>query len=90
MNIKVESYKELCVVYFPGELDSNLGLKVKSSSPYKKTIIVCYANGYNGYFVAKDEYGKTFETYVSNAPYGKAEEIADSIIACICKSNDKL
>lgn len=90
VNMKVEIYGELCIVYFPGELDSNLGLKIKNTSPYKNTIIACYANGYNGYFVAKDEYGKTFETYVSNAPCGKAEEIVDNIIDTILKSKDKL
>lgn len=86
VNTKIEMYDDVCIVYFPGELDSNLGLKIKRMSPCKITIICCYANGYNSYFVAKDEYGTTFESYVSNTPYGETEKIVDNIIDRI---NDK-
>lgn len=37
------------IVGLPGEIYSDIGLKIKASSPFANTIVVEIANGYNGY-----------------------------------------
>jgi len=37
------------VVGLPGEIYSDIGLKIKGASPFANTVIVEIANGYNGY-----------------------------------------
>lgn len=37
------------IVGLPGEIYSDIGLKIKANSPYANTIVVEIANGYNGY-----------------------------------------
>lgn len=37
------------IVALPGEIYSDIGLKIKANSPYANTIVVEIANGYNGY-----------------------------------------
>ena len=37
------------IVGLPGEIYSDIGLRIKTSSPFANTIVVEIANGYNGY-----------------------------------------
>ena len=37
------------IVGLPGEIYSDIGLKIKANSPFANTIVVEIANGYNGY-----------------------------------------
>lgn len=64
------------IVGLPGEIYSDIGLKIKGSSPFANTIVVEIANGYNGY-VSPDliQFSRCYEGRYSNVSYtGKGTE----------------
>lgn len=67
------------IIFFPGELVTALGDKIRNSVE-KKVIFCCYANDYWQYFVAKEEYGKYFETANSICPKGMADQFVEMMI----------
>lgn len=72
---------EMRIITIPGELTTALGLKLKEESPKKVNIISCYSNDYLSYLVDKNNYGLYFESFVSDIPYGKADELIETIIS---------
>jgi len=66
-------------VTIPGEIVYNLG-KVLRSKDKKPMFINAYANEFNGYAVDKEQYGKYYESNVSNYPIGKADEMIEEVI----------
>ncbi|XOQ14306.1 MAG: Ceramidase-alk domain-containing protein [Shouchella clausii] len=66
-------------VTIPGEIVYNLG-KVLRSKDEKPMFINAYTNEFNGYAVDKEQYGKYYESIVSNYPIGKADEMIEGVI----------
>ena len=58
------------IVGLPGEIYSDIGLKIKANSPFANTIIVEIVNGYNGY-VSTDliQFSRCYEGRYSNVAY---------------------
>ncbi|KAA8745359.1 hypothetical protein [Paenibacillus sp. UASWS1643] len=65
-------------VTIPGELVYNLGLLLRSKDN-KPMFINAYVNEFNGYAVDREQYGKFYETSMSNYPVGKADEMVEGI-----------
>lgn len=68
----------LVLVTFPGELASELGMRVKAAFGGRSALVVGYANDYCGYFVPAHVYGGTsYESYVTWMPQGWTETMLD-------------
>jgi len=76
---KVIQLGDLTLVVFPGELASVFHRKLEAdcSTPY--FLIIGYANDFQMYFIEEEEYGKHFETIVSDLPKGESEKIVKQI-----------
>lgn len=61
---------------FPGELGSSFGKELKQHYA-KLAIIAGYTNGYYEYFMAKEEYGLSFETIGCKIPKGEPEKLIE-------------
>lgn len=79
LKAKIVELNDLFLVYFPGELVTSFGNKIRNSVN-KRVILICYANDYWQYFVPEEEYGKYFETANSILPKGMADRFVDRII----------
>ena len=66
-------------VTFPGELVFNLG-KLLRSKDEKPMFINAYTNAFNGYAVDKQQYGKYYESKMTNFPLGLADKLILEII----------
>ncbi|ANU46153.1 alkaline ceramidase [Enterocloster clostridioformis] len=64
---------------FPGELGAPHGKALKRSSG-KPALVAGYANGFHYYFLAKEDYGISFETIGNPVPAGEAEKIVEKLI----------
>lgn len=64
---------------FPGELAGSHGKKLKASSG-KPALVAGYANGFHYYFLAKEDYGISFETIGNPVPAGEPEKIVEKMI----------
>lgn len=65
---------------FPGELASELGAYIKGSfeGTGRRSVVIGYANDYQGYFVAAHTYGGTsYESYVTQMPKGWTEKMLE-------------
>ena len=58
------------IVGLPGEIYSDIGLKIKANSPFANTIVTEIVNGYNGY-VSPDiiQFSRCYEGRYSNVAY---------------------
>lgn len=65
---------------FPGELGSAFGIQLKAAFPDRPVIVAGYSNGFHYYFLAKEDYGKSFETIGNPVPPGTAEDITRKFI----------
>ena len=69
---------EVVLVTFPGELASELGIRVKSMFHGRVPEIIGYANDYQGYFVPECDFGGTsYESYVTKMPKGWIEDVLE-------------
>lgn len=75
----VIEYDDFRIVTIPGELVYELGYRLRSVDQ-KPMFIIAYTNDFNGYAVDDEEYGKYFETFMSEYPYGKADQMIDETI----------
>jgi len=66
-------------VTIPGELVYNLGNVLRSESD-KPMFINAYTNGFSGYAVDMEQYGKYYESNMTNYPFGKADEMIEGVI----------
>jgi hypothetical protein len=64
---------------FPGELGAPHGKKLKGTSS-KPALVAGYANGFHYYFLAKEDYGLSFETIGNPVPAGEAEKIVEKMV----------
>jgi len=80
LNSYIYTLGDIRIVTIPGELTAELGSRIKERSNKKCTIISCYTNDYVSYLVPRNDYGKYFETFMSESPFGKADEFIDKII----------
>lgn len=72
-------FDHLRVIMIPGEIVYNLAHKLRHYHD-KEILIFSYANEFNGYAVDIDEYGKYFETFMSQYPKGMADKMIDETI----------
>lgn len=64
---------------FPGELGAPHGKKLKAASG-KPALVAGYANGFHYYFLAKEDYGISFDTIGNPVPAGEPEKIVEKMI----------
>lgn len=64
---------------FPGELASKFGIRLRETTK-KVAIIAGYSNGFHYYFLAKEDYGISFETVGNPVPPGEPEKIVEKFI----------
>lgn len=65
-------------VTFPGELASDLGMRVKAAFGARPAMVIGYANDYQGYFVPEKDFdGTSYEAYVTKTPRGGIEKVLD-------------
>lgn len=74
----VIKFGDLCLVVFPGELDSAFGKSLKEVAS-GLALIAGYTNGYLGYFMPAEEYGLSFETIGNLVPKGEPERVVDRL-----------
>ena len=66
--------EDLAVVAIPCEVFAEIGLEIKEKSPAKGTIVVCLANGYNGYLPSPEQHQLGgYETWRSGWSYLEEE-----------------
>lgn len=64
---------------FPGELGAPHGKRLKGTSQ-KPALVAGYANGFHYYFLAKEDYGLSFETIGNPVPAGEPEKIVEKLV----------
>jgi len=65
---------DTAMVALPGEALVNLGLAIKKSSPFPKTFILGYGNGYLGYIASEEDFKlEGYETRLARWSFLKAE-----------------
>lgn len=77
------SLGNVIVVSLPGDVCSELGLRVKRAIPHHEVILIGYANAYCNYLVPAEDYGKYFETYNARTAKGVADSFIQEIIDTI-------
>ena len=65
---------------FPGELGSKFGIQLREETKGKTVLVAGYANGFNYYFLNKEEYGLSFETIGNPVPPGEPECIVKKML----------
>lgn len=70
---------EIRFFIFPGEFGSALGKRLKQSTD-KLGIVAGYSNGFHYYYLAKEDYGLSFETIGNPVPRGEPEKIVEKMI----------
>lgn len=79
IKISVIDLGAVVLVAFPGELASDLGMRIKAMFAGRTVLIVGYANDYQGYFVPEEDFGGTsYESYVTQMPVGGIERVLDA------------
>lgn len=71
----------LALVGMPGEPFSTIGIRVRESSRYPVTCVMCQANGAHGYFPMQGDYaqpGNSYEPRVSHVLPGSAETLIET------------
>lgn len=76
---------ELSIFTMPAELFSRFGMEIKKAMANKCNILYGYCNYSVGYLFNKDDYGKSFESAVSNMTPGTTEVIVEDILKFINK-----
>lgn len=76
---------DLVICRVPCELFSRFGKRIKAACPAKLPLIWGYANGYAGYLSDEGEYGRTYESMISNLKKGGTEQITDDLSARIAR-----
>ena len=71
ITLKVIAQDNWALVALPGEFFIEWGNTIQAQSPFEKTIIVGYANGYNGYFPTRKAFlrGGGYETNIGTARF---------------------
>lgn len=75
VSCKIIKLRDIEIITFPGELVSKFGIRLKKKNKDKITMIIGYADDYQGYFVEAEEYGKCYETIATNTPKGVTEKL---------------
>ncbi|MGN1344878.1 MAG: neutral/alkaline non-lysosomal ceramidase N-terminal domain-containing protein [Traorella sp.] len=85
LDITCKYYKigELSVFTMPAELFSRFGIEIKKQMANKCNIFWGYADYSVGYLYNKEDAGESFESAVSDIPYGTTEEIIQQILEFI-------
>ena len=73
----------LIVVTLPGDVCSELGLRIKRAFPRHEVVNIGYSNAYCNYLVPQEDYGKYFETYNARTARGVPDSFIQEIIATI-------
>ena len=74
---------DLAIVFLPGEILVEVGLKIKFLSPFKNTVVVGYSNGYIGYVALSQTYDlHGYETMfpATILMRGEGEKLVESIL----------
>ena len=78
IEMDVFDFGALVLVTFPGELASDLGMRIKGMFGERMALIMGYANDYQGYFIPSYDFGYNYEALVSNMPQGGIEKVLDA------------
>jgi hypothetical protein len=86
-NLEIQAIQlsdEVVILGLPGEYLIDFATVIEKRSPFKQTLIVCYANGYFDYFpLAKDFKEHGYEVGRSVYGEGSTERIVDSSLALL-------
>ncbi len=79
---------DLAIVFLPGEILVEVGLKIKFLSPFKNTVAVGYSNGYIGYVALSQTYD--LHGYETTFPAtvlmrGEGEKLVESVLKTLYK-----
>ena len=78
IRMRTLDFGDVVFVTFPGELASDLGVRMKGAFGERTAIVIGYANDYQGYFVPEYDFGGTsYESYVTKMPRGGIEKVLD-------------
>lgn len=78
------------IVAIPCEVFAEIGLDIKARSPFKPTIVIELANGYNGYLPTKAQHALGgYETWAARSSYLEVDA-ADKIVSAALKLLDEL
>ena len=84
IKIEVQAFvfeDNVAIVSIPGEMFTELGIKVKENSPFETTIISGYTNGYVGYIPAPETYKSlSYESTVTIIEKESCEKIYETVI----------
>ncbi|RLF06744.1 MAG: hypothetical protein DRJ64_04155 [Thermoprotei archaeon] len=81
--------KEIAMVFLPGEILVELGLKIKFYSPFKDTIVIGYSNDYIGYVAPSSAYRlEGYETMFPASILKPGE--GDKIVRVVLELLDKI
>ena len=58
-------------------------MQIKKNSKAVLPLVIGYADDYNGYFVSAEDYGKTYESMVSDMIEGETEKMIDKLKDCL-------
>lgn len=78
---------DLAIVAIPCEVFAAIGLEIKIHSPFKTTIVITLANGYNGYLPGPEQHDLGgYETWRSGWSYLEVDastKITDSVLGML-------
>ena len=77
---KLEIGDNLAAIFVPAELFVEYQLELKENSPYKYTMVVCYANGYAGYIPFSPMKESVYESYASIVASSEYERLRKELL----------
>jgi len=77
---KLEIGDNFAAIFVPAELFVEYQLKLKENSPYKYTMVVCYANGYAGYIPFSPMKESVYESYASIVASSEYERLRKELL----------
>ena len=80
ITLKVFAQDSWALVSLPSEFFIEFGYAIQEKSPFEKTVVVCYANGTNGYFPTRKAFsrGGGYETNIGTARF--APEAGEMVV----------
>jgi hypothetical protein len=70
------------IITWPSEMVTALATPLRHLQD-KPLLLLCYTNGFNGYAVDNAEYGRYFESFITNFPKGRADEVVRNLVSTI-------
>ncbi len=87
--IQAFSVNDTGIVSIPGEMFTNLQLKIKKSSPFDKTFVIGLANDYIGYILDSEIYDKNiYESWTTILARNAGDQLTDESLKLLASLNE--